>query len=420
MSNEEFRKIVEESRFEQIKTEKEFPFVFAMDTGDVGEGSTKYVTFVEQTKTWIDIAKCEVARLKESRFDLFNNNNMLFVRDVYVPFAPPLIKPDTRKYKNNLAGKNNWRNPEFDFGKKPEVAPKLPEVYDWFFKRLFPIPEELDIVFDWISDGMKEKLQKFLYVCGPGGIGKGILGETLAVLHGDGNYKAFSTSNLHGNFNTYEDSSTLIYFDEPSAKTKEVLDKLKLYMNKRMSLEKKGKDAYNAETFFNLYISGNDRDGIVIDNSPEMTRRFFCPEPTSIPLKNTCRKGKTLNLESFLKEIRLEKNLTDMFWFFKMRETKTDFASLEPTPHHKKLIEASASNYMREVIAIIDEKINASKEKVCYWFEIENVVREKNGGKMVSYEKFKKNIEGHFGDLFLCKHSGKNPTNKRNWITRAV
>lgn len=136
---------------------------------------------------------------------------------------------------------------------------KLSNVLRTFLTHLFPDPQVRYEVLKWCAFSNTDKLQTYLTLIGPQGIGKGILVETfLAYYHGEDNFN--KPGKIETQYNEKNAKSTLLYFDELTMTNLLVYNEMKRLINPTLSYEQKNKPIYMSNNFANIVWSCNTRD----------------------------------------------------------------------------------------------------------------------------------------------------------------
>lgn len=198
-----------------------------------------------------------------------------------VPFK--IAKRDNFWYFNTYKPPKWLEDYFYDEAKKPiKKVGEVPKLYHDFLEYLVDgDSESYNYILDWIANSIHTKNLTYLTTIGTQGIGKGILGEIIGLIHGESNYYKEDKRIISGNFNGQMADKTFLYLDEFEIKSVDQENKTKDLVNKRISLEKKGVDARMVINYCNVYISSNNLDSIRI--SPD-DRRFSLINLTDIPM----------------------------------------------------------------------------------------------------------------------------------------
>lgn len=158
-----------------------------------------------------------------------------------------------------------WLKPSFYQGKQLDTNSKLPELYDKFLSHFTGNDlESKEYVLDWVANSLRSRNFTILTAIGEEGIGKGIFGAILELLHGKSNFSSSSDNVFKERFNGKLQNKTLVYIDEIALKEKESHDRIKAVVNDSLEIEKKGVDSVTAKNYASFYISSNNLDAINI------------------------------------------------------------------------------------------------------------------------------------------------------------
>lgn len=142
--------------------------------------------------------------------------------------------------------------------------------------------DEREYVLDWCHHALVKRNQTILCLAGPKGTGKNILiekvmGHIIGLEYSEAVGQAF----LDEKFNAPLYNKRLLTMDEVVTNTQEAINSLKRFANDRVSVEKKGKDAFTAKNWASMAILTNEitKLGIMPDD-----RRYSVPEVTKVPL----------------------------------------------------------------------------------------------------------------------------------------
>lgn len=330
----------------------------------------------------------------------------------YLPWQPYLVH-DEKNLKSLIM--NTWTSPDMTY--KETTVHSLPEIYADFFSNLFAFREDAERVLDWIAGGLRKKLQKYLYLVATGGEGKGILTEIISALHLPKNSFTITNKDLGSNFDGYLEGKTFICLDEPNATSPEIKNKLKTYINSTMRTESKGKDSKNITAHFNLMITGNLTNGILLDNTSADLRRYYCPQLKKKPLHERVK-----DTASYREKLLDKENLTKFYWWLKNREVKTDFTQNIVTDHHRKLIGESAPQWLQQVVEeLLTPRLNTLPK--IYLKDIQEWIRDNSEtmkGRPVGKNTIKTDLERFYSDRFTFKENNKNKGREKYWVEKIL
>jgi hypothetical protein len=179
----------------------------------------------------------------------------------------------------------DWRRNVFLGDAAPPEVTALPHVAEEFLRHLVSNDEgSLSFLLDWMATSLVSRNPTYLVAIGAQGIGKGLLGQILHKLHGDGNYIKVRDEVLKRQFNGQLQNKTLVHIDEVALSGTDQHNRLKDFANETIEIEAKGKDALVVQNYASIYISSNHLDAVEIEAGD---RRFSIIELTNIPIKDT-------------------------------------------------------------------------------------------------------------------------------------
>jgi len=141
---------------------------------------------------------------------------------------------------------------------KPSQDCKIPPRIDFLLDHLFPCPQSRQYALGWLYNAITARNETYLVLNGRKGIGKGLFEKLVMALVGSENSAIPSHGFLNKEFNSIMRNKRLIILDEVKMTT-ENLDKLKRYINDRISIEAKGSDASSHEENFCSFIISNNK-----------------------------------------------------------------------------------------------------------------------------------------------------------------
>lgn len=193
----------------------------------------------------------------------------------------------------------------------PPKRPECPEIIWDVLTHLFPNPLCLEFVLNWMYTALVARNETYLLLNGKKGIGKGIFETLMAAMVGREHYTVAPTSLLTTQFNAAIDRKRLIVMDEFKIGKSEHT-RLKRFINKYQSIEKKGVDADKAKETYNSYVIQNND---ISDNYLEWDdRRFSVPDLTDERLETVLHKD---DIEWLSKELEQEDSeLVKAFGYF--------------------------------------------------------------------------------------------------------
>lgn len=224
--------------------------------------------------------------------------------------------------------------------------------------------EQYELGLDYLSILLRfptQKLPIFCLVSTQRSTGKTTFLKLLKAIYGF-NLVFISNDLLNGKFNSFLEGKLLAVLDEGLLSTKEVTEKLKnLSTADFVSLEAKGKDPVEIESFTKIIICSNNEDNfIVID---EHSERFWVRKVHSIDKEDPFLLKKMVNeipaFLYFLKERKFTTQNQTRMWFHKSQLI---------TPALKKLIAYNRSNLEKEIagkLITIIEDMDLDKVDLC-------------------------------------------------------
>jgi hypothetical protein len=209
-----------------------------------------------------------IQSLVRGRFDGIENKEEV---DAVILSAVPLVRKVIYKpvvSNSHLIDKsettldynlNTYKPSTFQIEKSPESV--IPDMFDLYFKRLFPDDDIRMGVLCWLA-GLVHKPQDVFgfapVLVGDSGTGKSFLIDSIVKpLIGDSNYQRISMHQLKGKFAIGASKKSLIFCDELQAGAQNNL--LNLIDNKTVVVEEKGKDAVSEKTTASFVFSSNHR-----------------------------------------------------------------------------------------------------------------------------------------------------------------
>jgi hypothetical protein len=382
-------------------------------TEKMHEGVYQYWAYNEITG-WNPISKGTIDEMKNNPDCLPIVVGALTVDEEYIPFADFLIDPKANTFHNPTM--NSWTNPALSHLEAlggPVDTKVMPKVYEEFFKGLIKESVDYEKVLDWMALSLREKVQKYLYVVSNGGVGKEVWYTIMSKLHHSDNSKKVDNKALSSDFNSYLVGNTLLYLDEPSTRNDEVIkNKLKTFINKTLSVNEKFKKGTDKEVYFSFFITGNLENGISLDVEDHDNRRFYCPETTGVRMTE-----RYTSVDAKVKELHDPKNIAEFYFYLMEREVKTDFTKDHITDHHKRLITASATDYMHETVEGYIRPMLKNRDSL-YFEDIKEWMLLKIDslkGKAIGVHKFKKELERSFGNEFKFVENNKEKEKKHRF-----
>ena len=194
------------------------------------------------------------------------------------PFSSELIlEPEaggTLKYINTYVAPK-WRS--------VDVGGYIPEIFKKIFNHLFPNPEEREYILDWMHHALVGRNQTLLVLAGPRGTGKNlVMADILGAVIGTEYTEIVGQAVLDEKFNAPLHNKRLVIYDEVNLISNKAVDNVKRHANDRISIEKKGQDAFMAENYASGVILTNDITSLRI---VPQERRYSIPEVAEADLR---------------------------------------------------------------------------------------------------------------------------------------
>lgn len=270
---------------------------------------------------------------------------------------------------------NSYSYPVWRLENPPEFI-ELPEVHQDFFKHLFVDEESLNYVLDWLACSLNAKQYlPFLFLAGRKGIGKGILSDIIAELHGLNNRSVVSQKMFNSNFNSQIKNKTFIFFDEIKLTTDDQLNKLKLLINDYIETEGKYTVSESVRNYAKILIATNNLDAIQMTQDE---RRFSIPDLTNLDLaKNQIlmdKYGSTGNL----KERLLEHDNIVMFGNYLLeRQTQItrDMVKFFKTDSFIKMFVTSLKDWEDNLFQHLNDLYSKTDRRFINITEIQNIIK---------------------------------------------
>lgn len=241
--------------------------------------------------------------------------------------------------------------------KRPRVDnPKPPKEFLDYIGILFPGKESKLAAIGWLRNAIINRCETFLVMNGPKGVGKGIFGDELVrVLVGNANWNKAGSGFLTKEFNSALENGRILHIDEFGADNRKVSAKLKNYINKRVNIERKGKDDYTIEHYTSFIISSNDLADIQIHNDD---RRFSVVEVNREPEALKHRWGSE-KIHDFIKMLDSDEEAVYQIgnWVLKEGDIApyNDINYIHKGEHFWKLVKSTLTQWQRMLIEALHE-----------------------------------------------------------------
>lgn len=227
----------------------------------------------DKPETYWDVYSRSKAVLQASM--VYNPQKELYWCDEYKHYyVNSYIEPEWKKEPDYFNLMERHKNDPITFS-------KLGNLLRSFLIHLFPDTAIRNEVLKWCAFSNTEKLQTYLTLIGPPGIGKNLLVEEfLGYYHGEDNLNF--PKDVITKFNEKNCSSTLLFFDEKMMVNIEQYNEMKTFINKKLAFEEKGKAIHMAQNFANVVWSCNTKD--TMSGMSRDDRRFKIVPVTSSTL----------------------------------------------------------------------------------------------------------------------------------------
>ncbi len=168
---------------------------------------------------------------------------------------------DTEYWIYNIYQPPKWRKVKYD----ENAVHNCPIRIKLFLEHLFPDAECLQFVQKWLYFAFQHRNETYLLLNAGKGVGKGIFQSLASALVGAQNYAIPSSGFLSKEFNAIMRNKRLLILDEIKM-NRDNIDKLKRYINGRISIEAKGIEASSQEeNFCSFIISSNNMTDALIE-----------------------------------------------------------------------------------------------------------------------------------------------------------
>ena len=167
-----------------------------------------------------------------------------------------------------------------------------------FFNHLFPDEESRRYVIWWLFKLMEKRCQDLLILVGERGTGKSTFQALLRSLVGRENFKLASKKMLSKEFNSEFDACRLIAMEDYKIHPSQY-EVLKRYMDNHIAVEGKGADPKQIINYASVLLTNNSPNNVYCLADE---RRYSCPVPTSVPLKELWDADKIAKFNELIEE----------------------------------------------------------------------------------------------------------------------
>ena len=288
----EIHKSEKEKRKREIQTSGPFmdyiPFICSK-TGD-------YFLYCSSTEA---IAKLSVEalmkKLDKDEKEVFREESEMAFRE-YDPYDITPLK-DTLLDGKEITRVNTYVAPPWR--KIPRESRTAPKHCMQVLEHLFPIEEQREAVLDWLYYGLVDRNETALVLNGAKGVGKNVFTEMVRSLVGRDNFAEGQDSFGVSGFNSVLANNRIIFLDELRG-DKKIHNRLKKYLNKYQTIERKGVDVSGPEATYNSFIvANNDETHFYLEHDD---RRFSIPDIAIDRLDSVMSEKEISNLMDSLKE----------------------------------------------------------------------------------------------------------------------
>jgi hypothetical protein len=234
-----------------------------------------YFTYNEMDKELRPISIPDTLRFADKRF------LMPKVREfdrVYNPTSKEVLQDGNPNLKFNTYKPAKWQE-SFFYNDTTPTNVELPDIHYRFLMNLTggDLPS-FEYILDWLAMALTDRNLTFLCTIGNEGVGKGVLYDLMKSLFAEQNCTRVFVEQLDTQFNGYLEGKKIIYIDELSINSTRREESVKDLVNSPISIELKGKDAYLAHNYANIYISSNNTGALRLSANQ---RRFSLVQLTT-------------------------------------------------------------------------------------------------------------------------------------------
>jgi len=293
--------------------------------------------------------------------------------------------------------------PEWRFKKIDNPEP--PQFFFDLMEHLFPDEGSRAYVYFWLKSAILDRNQTILLLSSNMGTGKGTLMDILELLVGVSNFQKQGEGFFNTNFSGELVNKRVMFFDEVTI-SRRIKEKLKLFANNTIPIEKKGVDVQPAvDNFASIIVVNNhiNENMIVADD-----RRFSVPEITNTPLLDRFSEKK---VNKFHRELRGDpKVIESIGWWLIQNADLEDWDVHMPWKRERfyQMVKGSLAEWQKYVVDVVQSK----KADKYSFIELREGYEDETGsrkfpgaGKMDSFLQQYKEMDGQIiGDVI--KESG--------------
>lgn len=330
----------------------------------------------------------------------------------YKPESPRFYTPGPDRKGFNTYISPTWRQGWAE----PTSKKQAPKLFSEFMQALFPTKEDRLTSAAWLRDAAFGRAEPILVLSGGPGVGKNFFIEHLASsLVGNHNYRSatrgFNRSYFHANVR----QCRLFFVDEMNL-THEVRETLKTYHNGKATIERKGIDAADPEPIHASFALANNYPQYI--RLEYADRKFYVPEITEVPLRESLGQSK---IDELLEALKNENFIRDLAGFLVTNFKPGRSSKFEKNAKFRSLCLNAYPNWFQRFIngcsensTILSKKFNKGQRlKAEYLDLIRQVnhfetnfqeplaeVTETEGGNWIAKSlRYKPELNGKHGDL---------------------
>ena len=292
--NEVLPEIQEREREERKKQiQQNGPFMDYMPF--ICSKSGDYFLYCSSTES---IAKLSVEalmkKLDKDEKEVFRDEAEMAYRE-YDPYDITPIK-DTTLDGKEITRVNTYIAPPW---RKKKRQGGVPLSCQKVLNHLFPIKGQREAVLDWLYYALVDRNETALVLNGAKGVGKNVFTEMVRALVGRDNFAEGQDSFGVSGFNSVLANNRIIFLDELRG-DKKIHNRLKKYLNKYQTIERKGVDVSGPEATYNSFIiANNDETHFYLEHDD---RRFSIPDIATERLDSVMSEEEISELMDSLKE----------------------------------------------------------------------------------------------------------------------
>lgn len=228
------------------------------------------------------------------------------------PFNPEFVREERdESIGTDISIINAYNPPEWRTLKERKGS--IPDLIQKLITHLFPRPEEIEQVLDWMHYAVVKRNQTVLSLVGPRGSGKTLFYQVLASVVGHDLSEMVPPSALNSQFNSQLHNNRLVFFDEVDLQDKTAMDAVKRNLNDIIPIEKKGVDAFTAINYSSQIMATNDMAKFEVKHTD---RRYSIPEVNSKDLKYSMSEEEIATLVAAVSRESMDLDMIAEFGYF--------------------------------------------------------------------------------------------------------